>query len=458
MPRLSLRSLALITSLFVVIGPALRAQDTPPPAPPEHLPEPFFLHDGDTPVVFLGDTVTEQKMFTTLIETYVLTRYPDWKITFRNAGWDGDSSGLGKRNGIDIGLPRDVLSLKPKAVLIDYGMIDARGGKLMYSNFLKNMTTLIKDIEKAGSQVALLTPIPEEKYEADAPAGSSFNVMLKKYADGVQIVSDNEKIPMVDQFDPFITYIEAGRATGILSQTNAAGDEGNVRLIPDGVHPNWGGHLIMASIILQGLHAPAMVSSVSLDAASHSITGSANCSVEWQDAGDGVVAFKRTDQAIPWPVPGLSPDAQAQIDVALKVPGFDPATTLNRYDLQVTGLSEPSYKLTIDGKDIGVFSNTDLAKGVNLGFWRQGPIYDQGQSLLQAVIVKNDAYFERWRDVQLYQKPDWLKRVKGIDEARQAELQRLDGVIADCETTIESLRKTPTRLFKLEPTKLDPAK
>ena len=39
-------------------------------------------------------------------------------------------------------------------------------------------------------------------------------------------------------------------------------------------------------------------------------------------------------------------------------------------------------------------TSADLfANGINLGFVRQGPIYDQGQELLKAVIAKNDALF-----------------------------------------------------------------
>ncbi len=464
--RTHLRTLALIPFAIFVAGTLGHAQSAPaaPAPPPAPAPAPavdispddftsFFFHNGDTPTVFLGDSITEQKLFTTLIETYVLSRYPDWKITFRNAGWEGDTAGMAKRNGIAVGLPRDVLSLNPKAVVIDYGMNDAHAGKPGYTAYLKNTSQLIEELRKAGARVALLTSSPEEKYESDAPAGSGYNVMLKKYADGLKIVADNERVPLVDQFDPFVADIEAGRDAGILSKTAKSGDEGNVRLIPDGVHPNWGGHFIMASIILQGLHAPAMVSSVSVDASGHSITGTEGCTVEWVDAGDGVVEFKRTDRALPWPVPGISPEVQGQIDVALKIPGFDPATTLNQYLVKVTGLSEPSYKLTIDGQLVGVFSSADLAKGINLGFYPHGPLYDQGQQLLQAVIAKNDAYFERWREVQLYQKPDWLKPVRGIDDARTAELERLDGVIADEEKAIQDFRKTPTRLFRLEPAK-----
>ena len=41
----------------------------------------FFVHDGDR-VVFLGDSITEQRLYTTYIEAYALTRYPNWKLTF----------------------------------------------------------------------------------------------------------------------------------------------------------------------------------------------------------------------------------------------------------------------------------------------------------------------------------------------------------------------------------------
>ena len=46
----------------------------------------FFVKDGDR-VVFLGDSITEQRLYTTYIEAYVLTRYPKWKLTFRNVAY-----------------------------------------------------------------------------------------------------------------------------------------------------------------------------------------------------------------------------------------------------------------------------------------------------------------------------------------------------------------------------------
>ena len=49
----------------------------------------FQLKDGDT-VVFYGDSITDQRMYTVLAETYAVTRYPDRKINFVHSGWGGD--------------------------------------------------------------------------------------------------------------------------------------------------------------------------------------------------------------------------------------------------------------------------------------------------------------------------------------------------------------------------------
>jgi lysophospholipase L1-like esterase len=408
----------------------------------------FFFHDGDTPAIFLGDSITEQKLYTTLVETYTLTRFPNLKVTFRNAGWSGDTAWLQQRHDFDAGLQRDVLSLKPKSVTIDFGMNDARGGDGTYTKYLEYTTKLVKDIEKSGARVALITPSPEERYELTGPAGSPYNLMLKKYSDGLKVVADNEKVLYIDQYTPFVNYIEAGRKAGILSASAPASDPSVVRLTNDGIHPNWGGHLIMATIILQGLHAPADVSSVSIDATAHSITAAQGCQVDWQNVpDDGVIQFKRSDEALPWPIPD-----DPRIDTVLKIPGFDPEEALDRYGLTVTGLKAVNYTLFIDGVQIGIYAGADLANGLKLGFVRKGPIYDQEQQLLKAVMAKNDLYFQRWRNVQVFDVPDWL-RSPGTEALRQAELTKVDELIAAAETNIETLRKPVPHVFKLVPVK-----
>ena len=67
------------TSLaFLVLGvAAAAAQDT------------FALRDGDR-VVFYGDSITDQRLYTTFAETYVVTRFPKKNVVFVHSGWGGD--------------------------------------------------------------------------------------------------------------------------------------------------------------------------------------------------------------------------------------------------------------------------------------------------------------------------------------------------------------------------------
>jgi len=50
----------------------------------------FYLHDGDR-VLFYGDSITDQRLYTTFVETYAVTRFPGEHFTFVHSGWGSDS-------------------------------------------------------------------------------------------------------------------------------------------------------------------------------------------------------------------------------------------------------------------------------------------------------------------------------------------------------------------------------
>jgi len=85
----------------------------------------FALHDGDR-VVFYGDSITDQRLYTTFAETYVLTRFPKLNITFIHSGWGGDRVSGGAAGPIDARLWRDVLPYNPTVLTIMLGMNDGR--------------------------------------------------------------------------------------------------------------------------------------------------------------------------------------------------------------------------------------------------------------------------------------------------------------------------------------------
>src|SRR3977135_4397636 len=77
----------------------------------------FYLKDGDR-VVFYGDSITDQRLYTTFTESYVLTRFPQMKVSFIHSGWGGDRVSGGGGGPIDVRLQRDLITYKPTVLTI----------------------------------------------------------------------------------------------------------------------------------------------------------------------------------------------------------------------------------------------------------------------------------------------------------------------------------------------------
>src|SRR2546430_5339848 len=84
----------------------------------------FYLKDGDR-VVFYGDSITDQRLYTTFVETYLVTRFPARHVRFVHSGWGGDRVTGGGGGPIDRRLSRDVFAYKPTVVTVMLGMNDA---------------------------------------------------------------------------------------------------------------------------------------------------------------------------------------------------------------------------------------------------------------------------------------------------------------------------------------------
>jgi hypothetical protein len=193
----------------------------------------------------------------------------------------------------------------------------------------------------------------------------------------------------------------------------------------------------MAWAILKGLSAPALVSSAQIDSKTKRV-GTERCQIQGLQVSSGSISFDRIDEALPMPI-----DEKAL--PALKLaPILD---DLDRYELRITGLPAGSYELSIDSEPVTKVSAEDLDKGWNLGA-SAGPITKQTQSILRLVVEKNNLYYHRWRDVQLYVFPEWARSAESI---QVAELKRLDAQIEEAEKDIEVARKPVSHHFELKP-------
>src|SRR3954465_2129055 len=107
------RCILLLLSLFTLV----KARSAEPSG--------FYLKDGDR-VVFYGDSITDQRLYTTFTETYAVTRFPKTNISFVHSGWGGDRVTGGGGGPVDVRLWRDVLPYNPTVVTIMLGMNDGR--------------------------------------------------------------------------------------------------------------------------------------------------------------------------------------------------------------------------------------------------------------------------------------------------------------------------------------------
>jgi lysophospholipase L1-like esterase len=352
--------------------------------------EHFFFRDGDR-VVMVGDSITEQHLYSNYVETWTVTRFPSWQIVFRNAGIGGDRSPGGNSR-----FKRDVLSFKPTALTVDFGMNDGNYRPFApktFQTYMDGLDGIASQAEAAHIRVAWLTPSPVEKRE-DGPAREGYNETLEKFAEGVKEVASRHGGLFVDQLHPFLELEEKARAADPKNRIGGG----------DAVHPGAPGQAIMAWSILKGLHFPALVSSAEIDADSRKVIRTERCKLSDLRAEGGRIRFERLDQALPF----FPRSAESILKWA---PIRD---ELNQYRLRITGIKQGRYEVRIDGDKIAAATADELGEGVNLaaGILSTGPIAEQSRAVAKAVDAKNRYFHDDvFRGVMLAQValPDFLE-------------------------------------------------
>jgi lysophospholipase L1-like esterase len=347
-------------------------------------------------------------------------------MTFINAGIGGDTA-----NGGAGRFQKHVLDEKPTAVTIDFGMNDGGYGAFnpnSNKNYVAKTEAMLEMAKKAGVRVALISPNAVER--RNHPNLKTYFETQKEFYAPLKDIAAKFQDPFVDQYAVTRAVLEK------MEQNDP--DAKKVNPFPDGVHTSGQGGLLMAHTILVGLHAPALVSNVDIDAAGSKATPQA-CKVANLKASATAVSFERTDDALPMPV---------QKDWLPLLPYVDNLKDLNWYGLKVTGLGKGKYALTIDGKDVATFTNEELAAGVNLGNLTAGPIYDQGQKAWQAIGAKNQQVHQRFRGVVMFNAPDWLADVAAERKPKELakRMEKIDAMQAD----IYKMVQPKTHQFELK--------
>src|ERR1022692_2884042 len=118
-------------------------------------PGPLLLKEGDR-LAILGDSITEQKMYSRIIETYLTACVPELKITARQFGWSGETA-----EGFLHRMTNDCLRFQPTIATLCYGMNDHRYRAYDEQNanwYSNNYASVASSLKDSGARVVLGSP------------------------------------------------------------------------------------------------------------------------------------------------------------------------------------------------------------------------------------------------------------------------------------------------------------
>jgi lysophospholipase L1-like esterase len=380
--------------------------------------QPFYLHDKDT-VVFYGDSITEQRLYTTFVETFVLTRYPQLNVRFVNSGWGGENAPGGNGGSADLRLTRDVLPYKPTVMTVMLGMND--GGYIAFdetrfNRYTAGMEHILQVVKEAFPtvRITLLEPSPYDDVTVEPQFPGGYNGVLVRYGQYVRELARRNQTLVADLNGPVVE---------MLKKANALDPAGAKALIPGRIHPASGGHLVMAESLLKAWGASPIVSAVEIDAASKQVAKAGNTTVAELTVGQ-TISWSQKDAALPMLVslrdrslPIGPRRGAATMDLALKASDFMDA--LNQETLRVRGLDGAKYTLKINGSVVGSFSREQLEQGVNLA-GLPTPMAKQSLGVHLLTLKRGDIHEMRWKQLQVAMRDDNLSRLPAVLEGLAA--------------------------------------
>jgi len=381
----------------------------------------FALKSGDR-VVFYGDSITDQRLYTVIAETYVATRFPDLDVRFVHSGWGGDKVSGGGGGPIDVRLSRDVLAYKPTVMTIMLGMNDGlyraetEATDEAFFNGYKHIVETVKSALPA-IRITAIQPSPYDDVTRPPLFAGGYNEVLISFSKWIGNYAEKTGLNVADLNTPVVAMLRrANELDPVEAQT----------IIKDRVHPGFAGHLIMAEALLKSWHARPLVSSVSLSAGSSpKLQAAEHATVTGLSAENGL-SWTETEDALPLPFAqwqqnwGVGP-------IPLVLRSSDVSQALNDEALKVTGLKSGVYTLTVDGEKVATFNNDELARGVNLALF-ESPMTKQAKEVYDLTVSHCDVHNDRWRTVQVplaaYNFPAASPATQSADILEDAILQK----------------------------------
>ena len=370
----------------------------------------FYLHPNDT-VVFYGDSITDQRLYTTFVETFVVTRYPSLPVRFVHSGWGGDRVSGGGGGTVDERLRRDVLAYKPTVMTIMLGMNDGRYRALepeIFGEFKAGYEHMLEFLKAAAPdlRLTLIQPSPYDDVTRPPKFTGGYNAVLVQYGEFLKELAGQRGALAADLNTSVVDSLRRAYAE---DPTLAE------KILADRVHPGPAGHLLMAAALLKAWGATPTVTRVEIDASSAHIKQAVNTAVTGIEKGTGL-SWNQKDTVLPMPVWTWLPKKAALASdpvMALAIKSSDFVQTLNQQILRVTRLAGASYTLRINGSVVGAFSSQQLGEGINLAEFPT-PMAIQAAGVHALTLRRADLHNTRWRQLQVPFENEVVPRLQSI--------------------------------------------
>lgn len=340
----------------------------------------MILRDGDR-LAICGDSITEQKMYSRLIETYLTACVPQLHITVRQLGWSGE-----KTDGFLRRMDNDCLTFKPTIATLAYGMNDSRYRPFDVTNgrcYEDHYTAIVRRFKDNNVRVVVGSPGSAgriaEWVKSRSGTLQDHNLHLCALRDIAIGVAEKEDVRFADIFWPM--YQAQIFAPG---QHNATDEKPYNVAGKDGIHPGWAGQVIMAHSFLRSMGLDGDIGTITVDLDAGKAAASDGHTVN--SFTDGTLSL--TSSRYPFCAQGdINDDGSIRSGMTL-VPF---AEDLNRFILKLNGNTSGTYGVRW-GEESREFTAAELQKGISLAVeFPENPL-SQAFNKVDAAVAAKQVY------------------------------------------------------------------
>lgn len=308
------------------------------------------LKPGDH-VAIIGDSITEQKLYSLYMESYLLMCQPTTGLTATQFGWSGETASgfLGR-------FSHAFVPFKASVATTCYGMNDGGYSPMnpaKAKTYRDNQTAIVKRMKEAGVRFIIVGSPGAVDFDTfkknDPTQAPMYNKTLSELRDIAKEVATAEGVAFANVFDPMISAQKPAKEKYGKDYHVCGGD---------GFHPGANGHLIMAYAFLKGMGIDGNIGTITVDLAGDKTTATDGHKVLTAKAG--TVEIESSKYPFCFSGDPKNPNATSGI-----IEFFPFNEDLNRFVLVVKSPGADKLKVTWGDKS-KEFSAADLAKGINL--------------------------------------------------------------------------------------------